>query len=92
MVFDAPSRWIRACAIQAVLLIAITAAATGTETTDPARLEGPHVRSTDAAVRALMTEAASLSRTFRRMIETIEGTDGIVYVEPGRCGHGCRRR
>ena len=40
MVFDAPSRWIRACAIQAVLMIAITAVATRTTTADPASLEG----------------------------------------------------
>lgn len=91
MVFDAPSRWIRACAIQAALLIAITAVAAGTTTADPpSTAAGPQVRSTDAVVRALMAEAASLSRTFRRLIETIEGTDGIVYVEPGRCGHGVR--
>jgi hypothetical protein len=28
--------------------------------------------------------------TFGRLIEIIEATDGIVYVEPGRCGHGVR--
>ena len=90
MVFDAPSRWIRVCAFQTLLLIAITAATTRTTTAHPAGAVGDQVRSTDAVIRALIAEAASLSRTFRRLIETIQATDGIVYVEPGACGHGVR--
>jgi hypothetical protein len=90
MVFDVPSRWIRVCAFQTLLLIAVTAATTRTTTADPAGAIGEQVRSTDAVIRALIAEAASLSRTFRRLVETIEGTDGIVYVESGTCGHGVR--
>ena len=88
MVFSAPSRWIRVCAVRGVLLIAIAAGATRTTTANPAA--GPQIRSTDAVIRALMSDAASHSRTFRRLIETIEGTNGIVYVESGACGHGVR--
>ena len=90
MVFDASSRWIRVCAFQTLLLIAITAATTRTTTAHPADAVGARVRSTDAVIRALIAEAASLSQTFRRLVDTIEGTDGIVYVEPGTCGHGVR--
>jgi hypothetical protein len=76
--------------MHAVLLIAIAVAAPASTTAHPASLAGAQVRSTDAVIRELITEATSLSRTFRRLIETIERTDGIVYVEPGRCGHGVR--
>jgi hypothetical protein len=90
MVFDAPSRWIRACAIPAVLLVAITAVTAGRATALPDNAVRAEVRSTDAVIRALITEAAGRSQTFRRLVETIEGTDGIVYVESGSCGHGVR--
>ncbi|MEO8258260.1 MAG: hypothetical protein ABI868_13010 [Acidobacteriota bacterium] len=90
MAFDAPGRWIRLCALQACLLAAITAAATPTTPVHAAGTASPRVRSTDGVIRRLIDEAASLSRTFRRLLETIEGTDGIVYVESGACGHGVR--
>jgi hypothetical protein len=48
----------------------------------------PRVRSTNPAIAAAIAEAQSRSATFRSLIHTIEATDGIVYVEPGRCGHG----
>ena len=88
MVFSAPSRRVRVCAVRAVLLIAFAAGATRTTTANPAAR--PQVRSTDAVIRALMTDAASHSRTFRRLVQTIEETNGIVYVESGACGHGVR--
>jgi hypothetical protein len=90
MVFDAPSRWVRVCAIQAVLLAGIMAVAAGTAAAHSVSDVGPQVRSSDPVIRALMTEAADRSRTFRRLIETIEKSDGIVYVESGSCGHGVR--
>ena len=54
MVFDAPSRWIRVCAFQTLLLIAITAATTRTTTAHPAGAVGAQVRSTDPVIRALI--------------------------------------
>jgi hypothetical protein len=39
---------------------------------------------------ALLSEASTRSRTFRGLVSSIEHTDGIVYVEPGRCMHGVR--
>jgi hypothetical protein len=54
---------------------------------DPA---SPGVRSTNPAITALMREAVQRSRTFRQLIERVAQTDGIVYVEHGRCGHSVR--
>jgi hypothetical protein len=50
----------------------------------------PRVRSVDASLAALIHDATEASGTFRRLVETINGTDGIVYVEHGRCGHGVK--
>ena len=48
------------------------------------------VRSTDLAVAAAMQEAVSLSATFRGLVDTINASDGIVYVEEGDCGRAGR--
>lgn len=48
----------------------------------------PRVRSTNAVILAAIAEGTSRSATFRSLVQTIERTDGIVYVEQGRCGHG----
>ena len=48
------------------------------------------VRSTDLALVALIAQAGRESPTFRGMTETIRAGNGIVYVQPGRCGHGVR--
>lgn len=87
MVVNAPNRRIRVCAIRAVLLVSIAALATTTTMANPAIAE---VRSTNPFIRALIAEAAGRSRTFHRLVETIEASDGIVYVESGTCGHGAQ--
>jgi hypothetical protein len=48
------------------------------------------VRSNNAAVAAVMAEAARRSPAFRRLVDTIDASDGLVYVDPGACGHGVR--
>ena len=48
------------------------------------------VRSTNASITALITEASVHSKTFRALVDTVNASDGIVYVEEGRCGHGVR--
>jgi hypothetical protein len=52
--------------------------------------DSPRVRSTTPAIASLLAEAESRSATFRELVRTIEGTDGIVYVEPGECRHSVR--
>ena len=46
------------------------------------------VRSSSAAIAALVQQASERSKTFRGLVETINASDGIVYVEDGTCGHG----
>jgi hypothetical protein len=50
----------------------------------------PRVRSSNPAIAALLSDASVRSKTFRGLVSNIERTDGIVYVEPGRCRHGVR--
>jgi hypothetical protein len=38
----------------------------------------------------MVDEAARRSATFRRLVDVIEATNGIVYVEQGACGHSVR--
>jgi hypothetical protein len=44
-----------------------------------------HVRSINAFLRALIARAIEQSATFRRLVDAINASDGIVYVEAGRC-------
>jgi hypothetical protein len=46
------------------------------------------VRSTDAAVLALFREGAERSATFGALIDAVDHSNGIVYVEFGYCGFG----
>ena len=47
----------------------------------------PRVRSTDSTIAALIARAYTLSATFRRVVDLINTTNGLVYVEPGQCRH-----
>ena len=51
---------------------------------------GRRVRSSHAYIRAMIDEAVERSATFRKLVQSIEATDGIVYVEQGICGHNVR--
>src|SRR5262252_2503807 len=46
------------------------------------------VRSEDRVLMGLITRASLGSATFARLLTTIESTNGIVYVEVGKCSHG----
>jgi len=46
------------------------------------------VRSEDRVLAGLINRASLGSATFRRLLTTIESTNGIVYVGVGRCSHG----
>jgi hypothetical protein len=46
------------------------------------------VRSSSAAIRELIDDGMWESPTFRRLVQAIRATDGIVYVEEGVCRHG----
>jgi hypothetical protein len=53
----------------------------------------PHVRSSDAWILQLLDEGRNRSFTLRGLLDHIEQSDGIVYVERGTCPvapmHGC---
>jgi|SRR5262245_3630013 len=53
--------------------------------------QGPaisRVRSEDPLLSAAIVQGATRSTTFRRLIEAIDATDGLVYVMEGKCGQG----
>jgi hypothetical protein len=50
----------------------------------------PRVRSTSPRLEAVIEDARQRSQTFRNLTETINESDGIVYVQEGQCGHGVR--
>src|SRR5437762_12569216 len=45
-------------------------------------LEGPHVRSGQPEIAVLIATGLSQSSTFRRLVETLNESDVIVYVHP----------
>ena len=89
----------RASALMGLLLGIIIGPGTGTLTAGSAP-EGPatvavprmpRVRANGGPSMAMMlSEVSERSATFRRLVATIDASDGIVYVEPGTCRHGVR--
>lgn len=73
-----------------VLMVMGLARAAQAEAADETAPVGPHVRSSNPAIRALIVQATEQSATFRGMVETIDGSDSFVYVEEGTCGAGVR--
>jgi hypothetical protein len=52
-------------------------------TPDPTGFQ--RIRSDNALIANLVAEGALRSATFRQLVIAIEATDGVVYVEPGKC-------
>src|SRR5262245_47778657 len=50
----------------------------------------PRIRSADSTIAALIVQASASSATFRRFVTLIDATDGIVYLERGRCRYNMR--
>jgi hypothetical protein len=48
----------------------------------------PHVRSSDSAILAALHEGVQRSSTFAQLVEAINQSDGIVYIEFGYCAFG----
>ena len=53
-------------------------------------IPGSHVRSDSTELSRLIDEAKEQSPTFRRLVETIDARDGIVFIQQGACGGGVR--
>jgi hypothetical protein len=47
----------------------------------------PRVRSHSARIVDAIAQGVERSATFRGLIDTIDATDGLVFVDEGRCGH-----
>jgi len=43
------------------------------------------VRSDSAAISALLDSGSQGSATFKQLVLAVEGTDGVVYIRPGKC-------
>jgi hypothetical protein len=58
----------------------------------PAGVDGDaevsHVRSTDAAILEIVREGSRRSATFKSLVDALNQTSTIVYVERGVCGFG----
>jgi hypothetical protein len=48
------------------------------------------VRSSSNRIGQLISLATQHSVTFKGLAETIDGTNGLVYVDEGKCGHSVR--
>jgi hypothetical protein len=57
---------------------------------DPTEPRLVRVRAESPEVAALLGRASATSATFRRLMAAIDGTDGLVYIDDGTCGHGVR--
>jgi hypothetical protein len=73
-------------AILALLVLAIVTEAAASD--GESRL--PRVRSENPVIVAAIRDATERSTTFRRLVETIDSSDGLVYVEEGKCRHSVR--
>jgi hypothetical protein len=74
----------------ALLIVLSVAVAQPTEAQDPRT--APRVRSHSPTVVDAIARGTAASPTLRRLIDTIDASDGIVYVDDGECGHivrGC---
>ena len=49
-----------------------------------------HVRSSNQTLTDFINRAERGSLTFKGLVAAIQMSDGIVYIEPGTCGHGVR--
>ena len=77
--------------VMATVIVTVSTAAAATIT---ASAESPssHVRSDSAAIVALIERASDGSATFRRLVDSANASNGIVYVQEGDCldgAHAC---
>jgi hypothetical protein len=79
-----------------VMVVLSTAGAHAKDPQRPATPEiavnsaSPRVRTDHPVLATLLRGGLARSATFRRLVGAIQATDGLVYVEQGRCGHGVR--
>lgn len=72
--------------LSVLLVLASTAIAAQQE--PPAAV--PRVRSANPAIATLIGTGMTNSQTFRSIVERINASDGIVYIDEGDCGNAVR--
>jgi len=81
----------RCCrAIAAAAFVSLLAASHTARAEEPASGRVRRVRSENPTIAALIDRTAERSATFRRELAAIEATNGLVYIEQGRCGHSVK--
>jgi hypothetical protein len=71
--------------VMTAAFLAVAQAASAEST--PAKVAISRIRSSSPIIGTLIRDAIERSHTFRQLAETIEASDGLVYVEFGRCPH-----
>ena len=89
MTLDSSERSISRCA-HPLIIAALAAGLAQSAVASPVNTIDPRVRSSSPQIVAAIQEAAERSTTFHRLIETVDASNGIVFVEQGECGHGVR--
>ena len=79
-----PAARARFRAIQVMLLVTILSHIAKAQSEVPMA----RVRSSDPELALLVDRAVTLSVTFQRIVTAIQRSNGVVYVEPGKCNHG----
>jgi len=55
-----------------------------------AQIPTDHLRTGSVVIATLMQQASERSHTFQGLVDAINASDGIVYVEEGTCAQGMR--
>ena len=85
MSIAASARWTRVTGIHLVVVTLSVVAEPVTALEQPPLVR---IRSHSPRIIDAIAEGAARSATFRRLVDTIGASDGIVYVEEGECRHG----
>lgn len=80
--------------ITSMLLLLLAHRVNASQQGEPVTSDAPResadarVRTEDPVLSSLIRQAQDRSPTFRRMVDAIQASDGIVYVKGDRCRHG----
>ena len=80
---------IRVLGLHAALITTLSGAAVQPVAAQAGAIE-PRVRSENARIVEAIARGRKGSPTFRRLIETVDATDGLVFVDEGVCAGGVR--
>ena len=81
-----PQTCLRITVTMILSLVAVAGRAQDLSRTVSAGDRLPRVRTTDPVLAALLEEATAASATFRRLVDLIDISDGLVYILPRHCG------